>query len=187
MNSFTRRNVWAGRRSGILAILTMLVVTTGATFVSTPAQDDPPELAPPPVKVIPPLIAKALDAEKDIGDRTKMIVKQLGLTLAGAEKAHSGSDHDGMFRDLGIFEALVDNSLDFLDGRNDGRGKVLDNYKRVEIALRGFIPRLETLRREVPLRYEDYVRNLIKYVRDARTRATEPLFSNTVVRTRTSE
>lgn len=175
-----------GRRAGAVPVLLMFIATLASAFLSTPAQDDPPELAPPPVKVIPPPLLKELDAKKDIGDRTKMIVKQLGLTLADAEKAHSGSDHDGMFRDLGIFEALIDNSLDFLDGRNDGRGKVLDNYKRVEIALRGFIPRLETLRREIPLRYEDYVRKLIQYVRDARTRATEPLFSNTVIKTRTS-
>jgi len=35
----------------------------------------------------------------------------------------------------------------------------------------------------VPLRYEDYIRKLIKVLRDARTKATEPLFSDKVVKT----
>lgn len=174
----------AGQLAGIFPAVLVCLATFSLSFVSAHAQEDPPEAAPPPVKIIPPLVLRQLDAEKDIGDRTKLMIKQLGMTMTGAEKAHSASDHDGMFRELGIFEALIDNSLDFLDGRNDGRGKVLDNYKRIEIALRGFIPRLEAIRREVPVRYEEYVRKLIKYVRDSRTRATEPLFSNTVVRTR---
>ncbi len=76
---------------------------------------------------------------------------------------------------------LLDNTLDFLGKQDSNKGKVLDNYKRLEIGLRGFAPRLETIRRDLPLRYEDYVHKLLKYVRDSRSRAVEPMFGSSVV------
>jgi hypothetical protein len=58
---------------------------------------------------------------------------------------------------------------------------VLANLKRFEIGLRKFTPRLELIRREVPLTHEFYVRSLLKQLREARTKATEPLFGETVL------
>ena len=49
------------------------------------------------------------------------------------------------------------------------------------MTLRGFAPRLGLLRREIPAEYDYYVRVLIKYLRDARSKAIEPLFGDTVV------
>jgi hypothetical protein len=59
--------------------------------------------------------------------------------------------------------------------------KNLDNYKRLEIGIRSFMGRLEVVRRELPIRYEKYVRDLIKYLRESRSRALEPQFSDTVL------
>ena len=53
-------------------------------------------------------------------------------------------------------------------------------HQRFEIGLRGFAPRIERLRREVPARYELYIRTLGIYVRDARSKALEPMFGNAV-------
>ncbi|MEK7855704.1 MAG: hypothetical protein AAB288_06415, partial [Acidobacteriota bacterium] len=60
-------------------------------------------------------------------------------------------------------------------------GKVLNNFKRLEIGLRQFRPRLELIRRGIPSEYEPYLRSLIQYVRDARAKAVEPLFGDSVV------
>ena len=87
-----------------------------------------------------------------------------------------------MFDELGGFHALVDKTLDFLDHNDTGGGKVLNNFKRMEMSLRAFLPRLELIRRDLPEKYEFYVRDLAKYVRKARARAIEPLFGDTVVR-----
>ena len=145
------------------------------------AQDD---LAPPPVKVVSREEVARLNAEaEDIKERTKLVLELMNVRLASAEKLRAGEDFDGVFRELGYFHGLMDNGLDFLQKRNNGSGKILDNFKRLEIGLRMFVPRLEMVRREVPLRYEDYIRKLIRFVRDARTKATEPLFSDKVVRT----
>ena len=43
------------------------------------------------------------------------------------------------------------------------------------------MPRLELIRRDMPERYEYYVRRLLKTVRDTRAKAVEPFFSSTVL------
>lgn len=145
------------------------------------SQADPIELAPPPLSIIPKAEQERLDRAKNVGDRTKLALKMMDERTAGAEIAFSNENFDVMFRELGAFHAIMEDSLDYLTLRNTGKGKVLDNFKRFEIGLRKFMPRLETIRREVPLRYEDYLRKLIIRIRDARTRATEPLFGETVI------
>jgi hypothetical protein len=62
-------------------------------------------------------------------------------------------------------------------------GKVLDDFRRFEIGLRGFLPRIESIRRDLPIIYDDYLRALLKHVRDARSKAVEPFFDDSIVKT----
>ena len=151
------------------------------------AQDDPADLAPPPLRTVSKDERARLDALTDIKARTKLALEMMNARLVAAEKRSSGGDLDGMFAELGGFHGLMDNSLDFLLKRDTGKGKVLDNFKRLEIGLRGFSPRLETIRRDVALPYEPYIRKLISYIRDARTKASEPLFADTVLPVKKTE
>ncbi len=143
------------------------------------AQDD--ELAPPPLKIVTKKERAKLDGEPDINTRTKIAVEMMKSRIDAAEKLNATDDFDGMFRELGHFRGLLDYTLDFLEKQDAKQNKTLDNYKRFEISLRAVAPRIETIRRELPLRYEDYVRELLIYIRDARRKASEPLFSDTVI------
>ena len=157
---------------------------TCAFCVSGQAQEDPPDVAPPPLKIVSREDQAKLDAEKDIKERTKLALELMRSRLDEAEKLNTAEDFDGLFTQLGRFRGLVDHAFDFLDEPGIKESKRLDNYKRLEISLRRFIPRLETIRRELPLRYEQYVHDLIRFLRNARTKAVEPMFSNTVVPSR---
>ena len=88
-----------------------------------------------------------------------------------------------MFGELGGFDALIDDTLAFLKKNVSGHGKALNNYKKLEICLRKFTPRIELIRRELPAKYEYYVRGLMREVRAARSKAVEPMFADTVVKT----
>ncbi len=101
--------------------------------------------------------------------------------LAKAETFNNQRQYTQMFDELGGFHALVDDTLNYLHSHDTDSGKVLNNFKRLEMSLRQFAPRLELIRRDLPLRYELYVRKLIIYVREARSKAVEPLFDNSVV------
>lgn len=146
-------------------------------------QDDQEIMAPPPLTLISkPEMAK-LDAAKGVKDRTKVSLELMDTRLATAESLLAKNDFNGIFQELGAFQGLLDNQLEYLIKRDNDSGRILDNFKRLEIGLRGFTPRVESLRREMPYRYEPFVRSVGKYLRDARSKALEPLFSDTVVRT----
>ncbi|MEO6655244.1 MAG: hypothetical protein ABIO36_04110 [Pyrinomonadaceae bacterium] len=149
-----------------------------APFVS--AQDDS-EFAPPPLKVVSKDERTRLDAQTDIKSRTKLALDLMQTRLTAAEMLTTGEDFDGVFRELGVFQGLMDSGVDYLTKLDTGNGKVLDNFKRLEIAFRGFGPRLEAIRRDMPPRYEDYIVKLMKYLREARIKAIDPQFADTVV------
>jgi len=167
-------------RRGSLLCLSILTIQFSLLTVAS-AQEVPPDAAPPPLKIIPKDEIALLDDKTDIKDRTKLSLELMNVRLKSAEKLAEANDFDGMYRELGVFHALMDDALKFLNERDNGKGKVLDNFKRLEIALRGMAPKIEVIRRELPLRYDTYVRKLMGYVRSARAKATDSLFDDTVV------
>lgn len=173
--SKTRRTI----RFGLLGtcVLFLLHLSVGVTLGQTEEQD----IAPPPLKFVSKEELAQLNIVTDVKKRTKLALQLMTGRLAQAETFHTQEQLDDMFKQLGGFHGLMDNTLAFLDSSDKDSGKVLNNYKRFEIGLREYRPRLELIRRDLPLRYEFYVRNLIRYLRDARAKAVEPLFSDTVV------
>lgn len=160
-----------------------LLLTAYCLLLTVSAQTDDPvnETAPPPLKILSKTEKAQLEAVTDIKERTKLALELMDARLLTAESYSAKEAYSEMFLELGGFHALVDNTLDFLDRKDNNSGKVLNNFKRMELSLRKFITRLELIRRELPLRYELYVRKLVRHVRDARTRAVEPLFDDSIV------
>ena len=169
------------RRSLIvsLAFCFSLFTIHCSLFTAVSAQDD--DLAPPPLKIVTKEDRTKLDSEVDPKAKTKLAVEMLKLRIDAAEKLNAKEDFAGMFRELGHFRGLLDYTLVFLAQQDAKQNKSLDNYKRFELCLRAVAPRLETIRGDLPLRYEDYVRGLLIYIREARRKAIEPLFSDTVL------
>jgi len=139
------------------------------------------DLAPPPLKLLSQDEKAKLSSETEVKRRTKLALELMDARLKQAEALHTSQGYDDMFTQLGAFHGLMDNMLEFLNQSDKDNGKVLNNFKRLEIGLRGFMPRLQMIHSDVPIRYEQYVRNLIKSLRTARARAIEPLFDDTVV------
>ena len=145
------------------------------------AQEEPQEIAPPPLKIISKAEKSQLDAETDVKSRTKLALELMEARLLNAETFSKQEAYRDMFTELGSFHALMDITLEFLSKSDSNKGKVLNNFKRVELSLRKYATRLELVRRDLPVKYELYVRNLVKFVRQARAKAVEPLFGDTVL------
>lgn len=157
-------------------------ISLGLFFAFTAAaQDDPPDAAPPPIKVIPKEDAVRLATKTDVKDRTKISLELMNQCLAAAERLSTERNFPAMYEEFGHFHALMDDALNYLTVRDTGRGKVLDNFKRLEISLRAMATRIEIIRRELPLRYDPYVRKLMGYLRNVRAKATDSLFGDSVV------
>ncbi|MEP6947020.1 MAG: hypothetical protein ABJA02_13955 [Acidobacteriota bacterium] len=169
-------------RFGTFQLLLLIVLATCLFTSNAVAQYDPNETAPPPVKVVSKIEKSKLSSAKDIKERTKFALELMDTRISTAEQSLKSKNFDDVFSELGFFQGLLDDQLSFMIRTDNDSGRALDNFKRLELGLRGFSPRIETIRRELPLRYEPFVRSVGKYLRDARTKALEPLFSDTVVR-----
>jgi hypothetical protein len=152
------------------------------SFLTTvQAQEELQDIAPPPLKILSKTERSQLEALSDPKQYTKLALELMEARLLNAEGYSSKEEYREMFTELGGFHALVDNTLDFLNSKNNDSGKILNNFKRIELSLRKYITRLELIRRDLPIKYEFYVRSLVKFLREARTKAVEPLFGDTVV------
>lgn len=163
------------------------VILFGA--LSAVAQDDTDitETAPPPLRKLSEQERKSLDAAPEVKNRTKLALELMSARITRAESFSANGQYAELYAELGGFHGLMDDTLAFLEKSDKDSGKVLNNFKRLEIGLRRFTPRLEVIRRDLPLRYEYYVRVLLRYLREARTRAVEPLFDDTVVAPKKTE
>ncbi len=146
------------------------------------AQEEyPKNAAAPPIKALTKMEKEQLEAEKDVKKRLTLALQLMENRLTNAETLSAEENYAEMFKEMGFFHAIMDNTLNFLERNNIGGNKILNSYKRFEIKLRSFIGRIEIIRRELPPRYEYYVRTLVKAVRDARSRAVAPMFEDTLV------
>lgn len=171
----------AGSRRVLPFIIFLFLGIPFGAAAQTVIEDD---LAPPPLKILSPEEKSKLGAETEVKRRTKLALELMEARLKRAELHDADENYDEMFVELGGFHGLMDNMLEFLSKSNRDSDRVLDNFKRFEIGLRGFTVRLEMIRHEIPLRYDHYVRNLVRNLRAARARAIEPLFDDTVVPTK---
>lgn len=162
-------------------LLYVLFVILSASLFALGQQSEVDDIAPPPLRLLSQDEKDKLEAETEVKRRTKLALELMDARLTRSEALGTAQDYDKMFLELGGFHGLMDNMLEFLNKRDKDSRKVLNNFKRFEIGLRGFTPRLEIIRRELPSRYDQYVRNLIKNLRAARAKAIEPLFDDTVL------
>jgi hypothetical protein len=143
--------------------------------------NDTPDAVPPPLKVFPKEEKNRLEAETDPKKHMGLALQLTEAHLSRAEVLNSKSEFDLMYTELGAFNAVIDEALEFLARNDDGQGRILSSSKKLELGLRAYALRLETVRRDLPSIYEPYVKNLIKTVRNARSKAVEPFFGTSVV------
>lgn len=175
-----------GLREGRPLIFVFLWFVALGVTASGQTDLDYSDAAPPPVRAMSKGEHEQLAAQHGVKDRTRLALELMSVRLTRAEEFNSKGEFSEMYNELGGFHALMVDTLEFLYDRSRSRDSVLNNFKRFEIGLRGFAPRLGVIRREIPTEYDPYLRSLIRYLRDARTKAVEPLFADTVVPNRQS-
>ncbi len=168
-----------------VTLLTFYFLLFTFYFPAYGQEEYPKNVAAPPIKALTKDDKTLLEAEKDVKKRLVLAVQLMESRLTNAEALSAEEDYAEMFKEMGFFHAIMDNTLNFLERNNIGSSKILNSYKRFEMKLRSFIGRIEIIRRELPPRYEYYVRTLVKAVRDARSRAVAPLFDDSVVPSQT--
>lgn len=172
------RSGWL-RASGVTFVF-LILMSCEAVLAQNPI---PENLAPPPVRTLTKEEKKALETVTDHKSRTKLALELMEARLRKAEELGVAESFSEAVKELAGFQALMSNTIQFLQRSNNGSGSVLNSFKRFELALRAFSPRIESIRRETPERFEYHVREVLRGLRDARSSAVEPLFGNTVLPT----
>jgi hypothetical protein len=139
------------------------------------------EIAPPPIKAISKEESQQLESEPNVKKHTQLALSLMEARLKTAETQTTESNYPEALKTLGGFQILLEKTLGFLSKNDKENDKVQNNFKRLELSLRAQVSRLEILRRAMPSRFAYYVQKLIKAVRDARSKAVEPLFGDSVV------
>jgi hypothetical protein len=137
--------------------------------------------APPPMRYLPEELRAKLNATRDLKGRTRLSLELADELIARADAHIAAERFEEATRELGIYEALIKDAIGHI--QNSGRvdNKRRDQYKRVELALRAHVPRIETIRRNLPSQNAVYARATLDFIRGLRTEALNAFYDDTVL------
>jgi len=146
--------------------------------VAARAQTVEPADTAPPKKYVPAALKSQLAATKNLKDRVKLTLTLLEERLQAAVGHTSSERYSEAGNELGIYQALVDDVIHFLRFSGSDNNRTRDLFKRVEMALRSHVTRLETIRRVTPSEEAVHIRSCIEFVREARGRALDAFYDD---------
>jgi len=168
----------------ILSFLVLLCVAgTSLGQEQQPAVEQLDDDVPPPLITLSKSEADQLKAQNDLKQRTVLCLQLADSRLQQAETLTNNADFQDALNELGGYQAVINNGLNYFKSLNNDSSKVRDNVKRLEIALRQHAPRLETIRRSTPFEYSRRLKSILNFARNARSRALNLFFSDTVLAT----
>lgn len=184
------RDLSAARALLLAALLACASASAAAQPQTNAQRPGSTDAAPPPMRYLPAETRSRLDAARDIKARTRLSMELAEARLMSAA-AHLEADRfDAATLELGVYAAIVRDAVDHVrrNEKSPGRisGKTRDLLKRIELALRSHVPRLETLRRSLPSQHAVHAQTTLDFVRDTRAEVLDAFFDNMVAPDRTA-
>ena len=136
---------------------------------------------PPPMKFVSRNERTQLSATRDAKTRARATIELAEVRLARAEQLTAEQKYIAASGELGAYQGLIEDALDYLDDITKNDNKLRDTYKRLELALRTHCMRLEAIRRLTPAEHAVHVKSICECARDARTTALNSFYGDTVV------
>lgn len=172
-------------REGFLITL-MTIVSAFAcsiTFAckSVSAQDADALEAPPLMKYIPQAERAQLASARDTKGRTHLSLQFTEEHLENAERLTLSQQFAGVATELGIYQALIEDALDYLREQAGTKNDDRDLFKLMEITLRAQASRIEAMRRVTPFEEALIVKTTYEHVCEARTTVLNAFFGEQVM------
>src|SRR5262245_45171461 len=185
MTRIARRNIIIAAHLLLLAFVCLPAVNAQD---SQPQPQPTPLTAPPPFKMIIKEERAALEAAaRDPQKRLKMTIEFANTHLSNAEQHTSRESYDAAATEMGMYQALIENALQYLSTFKRDSNKTRDLYRRLELALRADGPRLTAMRRTTPLEFAVWIKKVEDFARDGRTEALNSFYGHTVEREKTTD
>jgi hypothetical protein len=138
------------------------------------------EEGPPPMRYVPAELRRRLEGERDPKARARLSMEIAEERLTLAAQYAEADRFEAATGEVGIYEAVVEDSIRFLQTSGRVNNKLRDIFKHVEITLRSHITRLESIRRVLPAQHAVYLKDAIEFVRDHRDLALAAFYDDTV-------
>ena len=182
MTRIAQRNIVVAAHLLLLAFV-FLPVVNAQESEAKPTPQPTPLTAPPPFKMIVKEERAALDAAaNDPKKRLKLTIDFADGHLLNAEQHTTRENYEAASTEVGMYQALIENALQFLSAFKRDSNKTRDLYKRLELALRADGPRLTAMRRTTPLEFAVWIKKVEDFARDGRTEALNSFYGHTVVK-----
>ncbi|GIU83085.1 MAG: hypothetical protein D6687_11385 [Acidobacteria bacterium] len=139
-------------------------------------EEEPKDLSPPAPKILVERDKKQIDSAGNVKKQAEIAILLMEEKLQQAELSVDQQNYRDALNALGNYHALLDYSLEILIENVEKDKRTFRALKDFEISLRKHSPRLELLRRKMPYSYGWHVQKLIRIVREARTKAVEPMY-----------
>jgi hypothetical protein len=163
-------------------LLLFAFVYLPAVCAQDPQPQPTPLTAPPPFKMIVKEEREAIEQTNDSPKRLRLTIEYAAAHLGRAEDHTGRENFEAASAEVGMYHALIENALAFLNTFKRDSNKTRDLYKRLELALRAHGPRLTSMRRTTPLEFAVWIKEVEDFARDGRTEALNSFYGHTVVR-----
>jgi hypothetical protein len=167
----------------LLALLALACGDARAQEAAASQRDDGAqqrEDGPPPMRYMPDDVRRRLEGERDPKARARLSMEIAEERLALAAQYAEADRFEAATGEVGVYEAVVDDTIRSLQTSGRVNNKLRDIFKRVEITLRSHVTRLESIRRVLPSQHAVYLKEAIEFVRDHRDLALAAFYDDTV-------
>ncbi|MGZ8844455.1 MAG: hypothetical protein ACXW18_12390 [Pyrinomonadaceae bacterium] len=158
-------------------------------FAATSALAQPrtPQLpTPPPMRFVAREDRSQLTSAKDAKARIRLTIELADGRLSKIEALTSQRQYEDASEAVGTYVGLIEDAARFVGSLAQDKNSTRDLYRRIDIALRGHIPRLAVARRDTPADYSVHIKAAEEFARNTRSDVLENFYGQTVLRDRTS-
>jgi hypothetical protein len=138
--------------------------------------------SPPPMRFVARDDRSQLTLTKDAKARVRVTIELADSRLNIVEQLTQAKQFEQASEALGKYLGLIEDAKSFIASLTQDKNSTRDLYRRLDIALRGQIPRLVVMRRSTPADYAVHLKAAEEFARDTRTEALESFYGQTVLR-----
>jgi hypothetical protein len=169
------------REAFVAAMLCMIGACTGLLALPCQAQELEEMEAPPPMKYIPQAERTRLATARDTKARTRLSLTLIEERLENAERLTTSRQFNGAATELGVYQALITDAVDYLRAASSTGNQNRDLFKLMDLTLRAQGSRIDAMRRSTPFESATNVRAAYEHAMSARTSALNAFYGEEVV------
>jgi len=177
---FSQQYLFVGSPTCVVVAAVLLLCVSVVSNAQS-QRDYAPEDAPPPLRYIPNDLRDQLNTKTDLKARTKLVLMFADERLKRAELLTAERRFGDASAELGIYQALIEESVRYLIAAQRRNNDLRDQYRKLEVAFRSYRARLELLGRSTSSSYRVHLTQISDDTWRIRTQVLNRFFGDEVI------